>query len=785
MDANRGFAPGMTLGTHRLERLLGRGGMGAVFLAYDTRLHRQVALKVIDSDQADATSSARLLGEARNAAALNHPHICTIYEVGEAGGTAFIAMEYVGGRSLRELVDEGALPVGEAVRLGIQAADALAYAHEHGVVHRDFKAANAIVGENSWLKVVDFGLARRDEARGAEATTLASVVPRGAVAGTPYSMAPEQVRGDAADARADIWALGVLLYEMVTGTRPFTGQTTPELFSSILTKAPAALPGQVPTGLRAVIERCLEKAPELRYQRAGDVRAALEENAPGTVAPWVTWGYHLRRRPGLAAASAVFVLGALLVGANVGSLRERLLGHTVEATPLRLAVLPLEDLSGDAEQAFFAAGMHDALITDLARIRALRVTARSSALRYTGTRKSVGEIARELNVDAVLTGSVARAGDRVRVTAQLMDAVTENHLWTDRYDRAVREVLSLQNEIVAAIAREVRLQLTPEEQMRLTRARPVDPEAHEAYLKGMFFLNQSTPDGVKRGMALLHEAVAKDPAHPLPYAHLAAGYATLGHGLSPPPDAFARARAAALKALELDDSVALAHTVLGELILYGERTWDWPAAERSFRRAIDVNPTLARAHAHYSWYLVLFDRWEEAFASMRRAREVDPLAPLWPAWEGWLYWAAGRPDDAIREIQISLELNPDFPAALNFLGFAYSAKGLYEEALAEHRRASALNPDLVWSQAYTHALAGQPDDARRIAGTLEQRGEDPYRVAIIHATLGSVDEAFRWLETAFEQRNSNIPWLRSTPGLRPLREDSRFADLLRRMKLPS
>src|SRR6266850_3399926 len=286
---------GVTLGGYRVERQLGRGGMGTVFLAYDTRLHRQVALKVIEGSAVE-TSQTRLLREARNAAALNHPNICTIHEIGEANGTAFIAMEYAEGRSLRERLDESRLSLEDALRFGIQGADALAYAHDHNVVHRDFKAANAIVTEGGRLKIVDFGLAHRSDAMIAGATTMATLVPAGAAAGTPYAMAPEQVRGEAADARTDIWALGVLLYEMVSGTRPFESATTAELFSSILRDAPAAMPETVPVELRAVVERCLEKAPERRYQHASEVRAALEVIQASTVATWSTWRYRLARR---------------------------------------------------------------------------------------------------------------------------------------------------------------------------------------------------------------------------------------------------------------------------------------------------------------------------------------------------------------------------------------------------------------------------------------------------------------------------------------------------------
>jgi tetratricopeptide (TPR) repeat protein len=344
-------------------------------------------------------------------------------------------------------------------------------------------------------------------------------------------------------------------------------------------------------------------------------------------------------------------------------------------------------------------------------------------------------------------------------------------------------VLSLQNEIVGAIAREVRVQLTPEEQQRLTRSRPVNPEAHEAYLRGMFFVNRGGPDGVKKGLALLHDAVEKDPQHPLPYAYLAAGYSSLGHQPSPPPDAFARARALALKALELDETVADAHAVLGELVLYGERSWDWPAAERAFQRAIELNPGLPRAHAHYAWYHALFDRWDDALASMRRAEEVDPLTPLWPAWRGWLANAAGRFDEAIAAAEKSLELNTNFPFGHGVLGLSYAGKRSYKEALASAQKAQSLHGGPEFALAVVYARAGQPRGAFEIAEGLE-RANTPAAAAAIHALLGDRDRAFRLLEVGLEARDSNIPWMQADPYTRTLRDDPRFADLLRRMNLP-
>ncbi len=513
MPAHRAFAvlssantgrgvlqPGTLLGTYRIERLLGRGGMVAVFLAYDMTLHRQVAIKILDGHTDNATSGARLLREARNAAALSHPNICMVHEVGDDGGTPFVALEYVEGRPLRERIDEGALPLDEAVRFGLQAAEALAYAHDHGVVHRDFKAANVIVTAAGRLKIVDFGLARRATPLVASAATLSSLVPAGVAAGTPYAMAPEQVRGEATDVRTDIWALGVLLYEMVSGGKPFDAATTSDLFSCILRDPPRPVRDGRLQVIVPVIERCLKKDPQRRYQHANEVRQALEGIQTGGVVP------------------------------SAGLPHARL--------ARRLAVLPFESLSRDPEQAYFVDGTHEALITDLARLGALRVIARTSTMRYKGTQKPLPEIAKELNVDTVLTGSVLRSGDRLRITAQLLDAATEEHLWAGRYERDLRDVLSLQNEIVAGIAREVQLQLTPQEQAHLARARPVNPEAYEAYLKGRFHWYKLSRDHHDTALDYFQLALEKDPNHALAHAGIAATWLSRGDaGLISPLEA--------------------------------------------------------------------------------------------------------------------------------------------------------------------------------------------------------------------------------------------------------
>jgi TolB-like protein/tRNA A-37 threonylcarbamoyl transferase component Bud32/Flp pilus assembly protein TadD len=783
---------GQTFAHYRILERLGAGGMGVVYRAHDEQLDCDVAIKVLPAASfRDPAARARLLREARTASKLNHPHICTIYEVGEADGQAYIAMELVEGQSLSARLAGGALPLEQVLRYGLQLADAVAHAHQRGIIHRDLKSANVIITPEGRAKVLDFGLAKRlgrEELTEATTQTMDSLTGPGTVVGTLAYMAPEQLRGQPADARSDVWALGVVLCEMAAGQRPFQGQTGFELSSAILSQPPAPLPpgpgGAPPTELRAVIERCLEKEPAQRYQRSEEVRAALEAVQSGAPLPvWPAWKYALSRRRWLALAAALVAVVAVVAALDVGGLRGRLLGGGRTLKFDSLAVLPFENLSGDPDQGYLADGIHEALITDLAKLSSLRrVIARSSAMRYQKTEKPLAQVARELGVDAVITGSVLRSGSRVRVTAHLINAGTEEHLWSDSYERELRDVLSLQNEIVAAITRKTKLQLTPQEQTRLASARPVNPEAYEAYLKGKFYLNRFTPEGFQKGLAYLQQAIEKDPANPLPYAGLALGYSLIGHEAA--PDALTRGKAAAIKALELDDTLAEAHEALAEIKLYQD--WDWAGAEQEFRRALALNPSLPEAHTHYGWYLQLFGRIDEGLAEEKRAREVDPLTPIYTAWLAWQYWEAGRHEEAIKEAQKSLELNPDFPWGLYVLGGVYAQKGMYAEAIAAHQKAAAVRPALRWALGVTYALAGRGDEARKLAAELKKKVTpmDAWGLAEVYAALGENDEAFRWLEAAYISRFSFIPWISRHRPLEPLRSDSRFPDQLRRMNLP-
>ena len=753
---------GRTLSHFRILEKIGAGGMGEVYRAHDEHLDRDIAVKVLPPGTlADDAARQRFRREALVLGKLNHPNIQSVFDFDTQEGVDFLVTEYVPGVTLSDKLAAGPLPEKEEVRLGTQLAEGLAAAHEQGILHRDLKPSNLRVTPDGRLKILDFGVAKL---LGPVSETAVTETGTGTVAGTPLYMSPEQRRGERVDTRSDLYSAGLVLWEMATGRPPSV--------------AARGLLGRATPELQRIVEKCLEEDPGNRYQSAKEL--AVDLRRLGT--PVVT--RRLSRRAVLAATASLAAL-AVLVGLYVGETRDRLarlLGSGASPRIESLAVLPLENLSGDPEQEYFADGMTEALITDLAQISSLRVISRTSAMRYKVTRKPLPDIARELNVDAVIEGSVQRAGDRVRITAQLIHAPTDRHLWAKSYERDLRDVLALQGEVAAAIAREIKVAVTPADQARLTRARPVNPEAYEAYLKGKFYLNKFTPEGFKKGLAYLQQAIEEDPANPLPYAGLALGYSLIGHEAV--PDAFVRAKAAARKALELGETLGETQEALAEIKLYSE--WDYVGAGQDLRRALELNPSLPEAHAHYAWYLLLVGRVDEALAEMRRAQEVDPLNPLWSAWLGWQYWEVGRLDEAIAEARKSLELNPDFPWGLYVLGAVYAQKGMYEEAITAHQKAAAVSSAVRWPLGHTYALAGRSEEARKVTAELKKQVTpmNAWGLAEVYTALGEKDEALRWLEAGFELRFSWMPWIGVLRPFEPLRGEPRFQELRRRMNLP-
>jgi len=783
---------GKQFGRYRVVEKIGAGGMGDVYRARDEQLERDVALKVLPASSfSDPDARSRLLREARSAAALNHPHICTIHEVGEAEGQAYIAMELVEGQPLSARLTAGALPAGEILRYGLQLAEALAHAHERNIVHRDLKCANVVISSEGRAKVLDFGLAKRVSENAMDEVTRsqASLTQPGAVVGTLAYMSPEQLRAGPADARSDIWALGVMLYEMASGSRPFQGRSGFELSSSILNQPPPSLPEKVPIELRAVIDRCLEKEPARRYQRAGEVRAALEAIQAGTSTVWSTLGFRLAQRRWLAIAIPGAAVLALLLGANIGGIRDRLLGRSASSRIESLAVLPLENLSGSPEQDYLAAGIHEALITDLAKLTGFRrVIARSSVKRYEKTTMTPQQIARELGVDALLTGSVLRSGNRVQITAHLISA-SDNQIWSERYDREFRDVLSLQNEIVSALTREIKLRLTPQEQARLRSQRPVNPEAFEAYLQGRFHRLKQTREDLDVAERYFQFALEKDPNYALAYAGLGDLWLVRGDaGFQPPSETFPKGAAFLAKAMELDDSSADVHVSLANQ--KNAIQWDWPSGEKEFKRALELNPNLADAHFFYADMLLVLKRNAEWEPEIRRARELDPLNDFNESFYGWHMNYLHRYDEAIPIFQRLLSTGPN--KGSNYLGLwgAYYKKKMYDDALSAARNyfTTIGEREFAGTLGTGRGEAAYRAAMKRVGEAMvvqsKRRHVPAIRIARMFAHSGDKDAAMQWLEKAYQARESPLIRLAVFWDWDGLRSDARFQDLLRRMNLP-
>jgi serine/threonine-protein kinase len=769
-------------GKYKIIGEIGRGGMGIVYRAEDIKLQRPVALKFLPHQWvSDPDARERFIQEARAASALDHPNICNIYEIGEAeDDQMYIAMAFYEGESLREKIKSGPLKQEEALGIAIQAATGMAKAHQKGIVHRDIKPANLLITTDGVVKVVDFGLAKL--------AGQVKLTREGTTVGTVAYMSPEQAKGEAVDQRTDIWSLGVVLYEMLSGVLPFKGDYEQTLIHSILQQEPerlGKLRKDLPAGLENIVFKALSKNPADRYQSMDelleDLQSVAEGLKPVRAASIIFRGRVLGLKKVYAyPVMAGIVILAVLVGLFLFPKRTQAFDS--------IAVLPLENFSGDPEQDSLAESIHDELITNLAGLSSLKtVIARSTVMTYKGKNTPPQKIAQELHVKALITGALRRAGERVRITAQLINPATGAQVWARSYERDVRDVVTLENEIVAAIAREVNLQLTPEEKARLASARPVDPEAYAAYTKGRFYLNKSTPEEYEKGLAYMQQAIDKDPTNPLPYAALALGYCLIGHGTNPPPDAFARAKAAALKAEELGGTLAETEAALGYIKIFEE--WDWAGGEKALRHAIALNPSLPDAQRMYSWYLLLTGHSDEAFEAMKRAIEVDPLNAYWCSDLAWQYWTAGRNQEAMEATQKALELDPNWDQALCWLGFLYSEKGMFTEAIAAHQKLSAVSPPWAWALVRTYAQAGRKDEARELLAKLLRERKARGRWAgwflgEIYAALGEKDEAFRWLEAAVKERMTFIPWIRQNPSYAPLRTDPRFQDLVRRMRLP-
>jgi len=766
------------LGHYQIRTLIGRGGMGEVYLAHDGKLGRDVAIKTLPKEFSEEPERlSRFRREARVLASLNHPNIAAIYGLDESAGVNFLILELVEGETLAErLKRTGPMPVGEALQVMSQVAEALEAAHLKGITHRDIKPANIKVTPEGRVKVLDFGLAKVLHTGAAAPRMMSAGVldtGDGRILGTPLYMSPEQARGQDVNHRTDIWAFGCVLFELLTAKPALPGKTVSDIIAAILEREPDydALPAATPLQVRRLIQQCLVKEADRRLPDIAEARREIASAQERPRKPVIT-----RRR--LIVSGAVTAAAAVPVAFNIGGVRDRLFG--TPAPRLRsLVVLPLENLSREPEQDYLAEGFTDALITDLSRIEGLKVISRTSAMRYKGKAKALPQIARELQVEGVVEGTIQREGQQVQVRVNLIQASTDSSLWSEGYGGELREALRMQARVAQAVARQIRGTIRPEQQARLASRRIVKPEVYEDYLRGIYFLNKSAPADHERGIEYLKTAIDKDPAEPLAYAGLSLGYSRIGHDRV--PDAFKLAKAAANRALELGETMAETYAGLAQTKLYSD--WDFRGAERDFLRALDLNPNLAVARCHYAWYLPILGRFEDAVSEMKRARDLDPLTPLYTAWLGSLYSYLGHTREMIEEARKALALAPNYVWGLLGLGRGYSEAGRHEEAIATYKDAVARYPAWKWRLGNAYALANRRSDALQIAAEIAGKpgSHVDFGLGVIYAVLRDVDQSLQYLEKAYQARDTYMPWIGIEPVLAGLRGDPRFRNLARRV----
>jgi eukaryotic-like serine/threonine-protein kinase len=755
---------GACLGPYEIRQAIGAGGMGEVYRAWDRRLEREVAMKVLPASlREDPVALLRLQREARAIASLSHPNVLAIHDIGEHDGALYVITELLEGMSLRVWLQRRPLKVEETFHYARQIAAGLGAAHAKEIIHRDIKPENLFVTRDGAMKILDFGLARQEKPPGPGDATESLRTSPGTVMGTIGYMSPEQIRGIETDERTDIFSFGCVLYEMLAGSRPFQRATGAETLTAILREEPEPLGENAPVALGAIVTRCLSKEPEDRFRNAGELVLVLEQLSLGLVSS-------SRSVPKRKTASP----RAVTVRRRPGRIRS-------------LAVLPLQNLSRDPDQEYLAEAITELLLTDLAQIKALKVISRTSVMRYREVRKPLPEIALELNVDAIVEGSVLREGDSVRITAQLIHGRTDHHLWARSYQREVSDLLGLQSEVAQAIADEIQIELTRQERSRLAKVHPVVREAHEAYLKGIYHFDRLE---LALGMDYFQRSIEVDPTYAPAHGRIARGYYYLGlFGMLSPAEAFASVKASCAKALEYDESLAEAHGYRALARVYYD--WDWVGAGEEFRRALELKPSHAEISHGYAHYLMVLGRAEEGLAACERAVALDPLGAILTACLGWHCLFSRQIDEAIEPSLKALRIAPDLFWAHTVLGWAYEHKCMYEEAIATYQTAVALSGAMVLNVAalgHVLVVAGREQEAREVLGQLMERSKQSYvsayDIALLHVGLDDREQALEWLERAYAERSSFLLHISWDPRFDRLRLDPRFPAFLRRIGLP-
>jgi eukaryotic-like serine/threonine-protein kinase len=828
---------GTKLGRYEIRSQLGAGGMGEVYLAQDTKLDRKVALKILPAEVADDQKRMqRFVQEAKAASALNHPNIITIHEIDEANSIHFIATEFIDGETLRRRTARTRLSVAESLGLAIQVASALAAAHEAGILHRDIKPDNIMVRRDGLLKILDFGLAKltAPESVDPESPTRKLIeTESGVVMGTLIYMSPEQARGMTVDARTDIFSLGVLLYEMVAGCLPFEGATTSEILASILNeKEPpplARFAREVPAELERIVEKALRKDREERYQSTKDMlldlkrlkqRLEFEAELERSAAPHADVEAAIvtsdrqtplmadqqtaaRRSSDLATArpatSAEYLVSEIkqhkrsvavglcaLILAVAGAAYFFYFTRTAKAID-SIAVLPLVNASGDPDTEYLSDGLTESLINSLSQLPNIKVISFSSVMHYKGQQIDPQAVGNALRVRAVLMGRIVKNGNAISISAELVDVQDKSHLWGTQYERKLSDLITWKGEIAKDVSEKLRLRLSGDEQKRLTKSYTDNTEAYQLYLKGRYYSAKGTEEEIRKGIEYFNQAINVDPNYALAYAGLSSAYYGLSYIYMPPKEAMPKAKAAALRALELDNNLSEAHTSLAIVKTFYE--WDWSGAEREYQQAIELNQNYAPAHEWYGWHLALVGQPDKSILELERAQEIDPLSAE-VSWSlGVSLFMARRYDKAITQLLKTLELDPNMPLAHFHLAASYEQQRKSNEAIAEFKKATDLSGgSTLASLGHAYAAFGKRDEALKILDQLKERsarGDLPaFEMAVLYAGLGDKDRTFEWLDKAYDDRSESMAWLKVEPIFDSLRSDERFTKLMQRVGLP-
>jgi len=785
---------GAQLGPYRIEGSLGVGGMGEVYKAHDTRLHRIVAIKVLPRDKAfDPGRNHRLLQEARAISALNHPGIVALYDIASHGGIDFLVMEYVPGTPLCRLIPPEGMPIAEAVGYATQIASALEVAHAAGIVHRDIKPGNVIVTPESQVKVLDFGLAKLAAPATVNpdsGTQTLGPLPTGTgiVMGTPGYMAPEQMRGEAVDHRCDIFSLGCVVYEMISGKRPFSRLTAVESLAAALKEDPPMLTrggAPVPPELEGLVLRCLAKKRSERFQSAADVRSALSSFADGATAiagPLETPRPVTDRSPTQYSRRYLITgLGAAAAAAAGVAIYRREGGPQFKS----LAVLPLINATGNPENDYLTEGISESIINRLSQT-SLKDTARATAFRIRQQDLDPVAIGRQLNVAALMVGRVTSQRNRLVIQMELVNTGDGTQIWGDKVVRPVGELQSFEEDIARNISDTLQLRLTRDQDLRLGKRGTPNVEAYQLYLKGQYHWNKFTAEGLSKAIDYFNQALQQDNNYALAWAGIAHASAILGVEYDrPPKETMPKASAAAAKALALDETLAEAHSALGIYKLFSE--WDWTAAQREFARALSLDPNNSDTKHFYSHYLQAVNRPHEAVEVLKRGVELDPLALILNAEYGIGLYYDRRFSEALEVLRKTLEMERDFPLTLWFMAQVLERLGRSDEAVAalERGRSEGLR-HFTTELACAYAASGRPRQARALLSELAQPGKpapDPCQICWVHAALGDRNEAFRWLYRAYEDRSPTLIWINVEPKFDPMRPDPRFTSFVRQMNL--